>query len=289
MTSEAPLTLCCTLLLLSLASVAAVAAEPMPPHERLKLESRATAETRPITIYLPPGYDVSDARYDVLYVPDGGEGEDFPHVATTIDELIRAGDIPPMLVVGVENTERRRDMTGPTQVAQDREIAPEVGGSVAFRRFFADELIPVIDSRYRTSGRSAVVGESLAGLFIVETYFLQPDLFDTYIALDPSLWWNNEQWTREAAGHMGKRKLDSRLYLATGGEESNVKEVTRLAQAMCSSPAPGLQWRFEPRPDLDHGNIYRGMERGIYRMLFAQSALLKPDCAALAASLNQED
>ncbi|MBK7769478.1 MAG: hypothetical protein IPI48_02800 [bacterium] len=63
-----------------------------------------------------------------------------------------------------------------------------VGGSAAFRTFIRDELMPEIGKRYRGNGRTAIVGESAAGLFILETFFIEPTLFDTYIALSPSLW-----------------------------------------------------------------------------------------------------
>jgi len=100
-------------------------------------------EVRTINVYTPPEYASDTAAFPVLYMLDGGMSEDFPHVANTIDSLIRLGLIPPVLVVGIENTERRRDLTGPTTVAKDSAIAPRVGGSAAFRSFIRDELIGV--------------------------------------------------------------------------------------------------------------------------------------------------
>ncbi|HLM68005.1 MAG TPA: alpha/beta hydrolase-fold protein, partial [Longimicrobium sp.] len=120
--SAAPLL--CALLGGALAESAA-AQESVPPHETFTLQSAALGETRRIAVYTPPGYDAAGtARYPVLYMPDGGVREDFPHVAATVDAGIRAGELRPMLVVGIENTERRRDMTGPTEVEEDRKIAP---------------------------------------------------------------------------------------------------------------------------------------------------------------------
>jgi len=123
-------------------------------------------------------------------MPDGGIDEDFPHVVRTVDSLVAIGAIPPMIVVGVPNTERRRDLTGPTRVSSDSTIAPHVGRSGAFRQFFRQELIPTIDARYATTRERAIIGESLAGLFVVETLLREPLLFDRYVAFDPSLWWN---------------------------------------------------------------------------------------------------
>src|SRR4029077_7189162 len=147
-------------------------------------------ETRRINVYTPPGYAAhGDARFPILYMPDGGMAEDFPHVTATVQTLATEGSIRPFLVVGIENTERRRDLTGPTEVAADRKIAPRVGGSAPLRQFMRGELMPQVRARYRTTEETAIVGESLAGLFIVETFLLEPDLFDTYIALSPRVWW----------------------------------------------------------------------------------------------------
>ena len=98
-----------------------------------------------------------------------------------------------------------RDMTGPTENPEDKKIAPRTGGSEAFRKFIRTELMPAVAARYRVTGETAIVGESLAGLFVVETLFLEPDLFDTYIALDPSLWWNNEALVAGAEARLRAR------------------------------------------------------------------------------------
>lgn len=90
-------------------------------------------------------------------------------------------------------------MTGPTDVAEDRKIAPRVGASQAFRAFIRSESMPEIARRYPITGETAIVGESIAGLFVVETLLVEPDLFDTYIAIDPSLWWNKGQLVARAA------------------------------------------------------------------------------------------
>src|SRR3954447_18682110 len=127
------------LAILILGSVPALASEPVLPHQTFTIDSKVLHETRPINVYTPPGYE-KGGRYPVLYMPDGGVEEDFPHVTTDVDSAIRAGEMRPVIVVGIENTERRRDMTGPTQVEADRKIAIHVGGSAGFRAFIRDEL-----------------------------------------------------------------------------------------------------------------------------------------------------
>src|SRR5262245_8520287 len=109
---------------------------------------------------------------------DGGIKEDFLHIAGLVQVSVGNGTMRPFLLVGIENTQRRRDMTGPTENPEDKKIAPRVGGSAAFRAFIRQELMPQVKSRYRTTGETAIVGESLAGLFVVETLLTEPDLFD---------------------------------------------------------------------------------------------------------------
>src|SRR4029078_3114562 len=147
---------------------------------------------------LPPCAEPAEARSPVLYMPDGGIGEDFLHVAGLVQGPGGNETMRPFMLVGIENTQRRRDLTGPTQNAEDRKIAPQVGGASAFRRFVRAERMPAVKARYRTTDETAIIGESLAGLFVVETLLTEPDLFDTYIAFDPSLWWNDGALVKDA-------------------------------------------------------------------------------------------
>jgi predicted alpha/beta superfamily hydrolase len=261
----------------------ALAAEPVPPHQSFTLQSATLQETRRINVYTPPGYEAAgSARYPVLYMPDGGVEEDFPHISTTVDTAIRAGELRPLIVVGIENTERRRDMTGPTEVAEDRKIAPRVGGSAAFRGFIRDELIPQVRRRYRVTDETAIIGESLAGLFIVETFFVQPKLFHTYIALSPSLWWNNEELVRKAAERLKPQPdLRNALYLSSANEDTIAPAAARLAETLRTNAPPGLKWQYEPRPDLRHNTIYRAVAPQVLRRWFPPAATPTPPARAL--------
>lgn len=84
----------------------------VPPHDSFTIESTKMGETRVIAVWTPPEYQVGEEHFPVLYMPDGGVKEDFPHVAQTLSKLIDAKSIPPMILVGIENTERGRDLTG---------------------------------------------------------------------------------------------------------------------------------------------------------------------------------
>lgn len=257
------------LVIAGMAGAAAVEA-PLPPHTVFTIDSTVLQEVRRINVYTPPDYQAAmAASYPVLYMLDGGLDEDFPHVARDVDAAIRAGQMRPMIVVGIENTERRRDMTGPTTVASDRAIAPHVGGSFAFRAFIADELMPQVRERYRTNGKTALVGESLAGLFVVETFLLQPRLFESYVALSPSLWWNNMALTRAADARLKAWPgLSRTLYFATASDD-DIGEASELLQtALRTNAPPGLRWFYDPWPELHHDNIYIKASPAVFRQLF---------------------
>jgi predicted alpha/beta superfamily hydrolase len=244
------------LLLLAAAPLPLSAQEGAAP-DTFTIASRAVAEPRPINVHLPAGYRASDTtRYPVLYMPDGGMHEDLPHVAKTVDSLAALGKIRPVIIVGIPNTERRRDLTGATRSKADSAIAPRVGGSNAFRRFIAEELIPEVDRRYRTTPERAIIGESLAGLFIVETFLLTPQLFDHYVALDPSLWWDSGSLTASAGTRLAAFDGRARsLYLAS----SNVPDIsapTATVADLVGRSGRRIRSTYVPRPDLTHGTIY---------------------------------
>jgi predicted alpha/beta superfamily hydrolase len=257
------------LLLLSGPSGAADKAAPLVIGDTFTMESKALGETRRINVYVPPGSEAPDVRLPVLYMPDGGIAEDFLHVAGLVQVSVGNGTMRPFLLVGIENTQRRRDMTGPTESEEDKKIAPRVGGSEAFRKFIREELMPEVKKRYRTTGETAIVGESLAGLFVVETFLLEPDLFDTYIAFDPSLWWNNEKMVAGAGERLRARpKLEKTLYFASS---SDMGEVTqRFAETLGKNAPPGVHWHHEKMPDEKHSTIYHPAALKAFR------AVLKP-------------
>jgi predicted alpha/beta superfamily hydrolase len=192
-------------------------------------------------------------------MPDGGIDEDFPHIVNTVDSLITLGRIRPVIVVGIPNTQRRRDLTGPTRVTSDSAIAPRVGGSPVFREFLRVELIPYIEAHYRASQERGIVGESLAGLFVVETFLDKPSLFDHYLAFDPSLWWNAGALVAAAPFRLADMESSPRsLYLAASKDDIG-DATARLAAAIRASTPSALTWQFESRPDLTHATIFRAL------------------------------
>jgi uncharacterized protein len=254
---------------LALPALAAEGAAPLVFGETFTLDSRILGEVRRINVYLPPGAKESSAPLPVLYMPDGGMAEDFLHVAGLVQVSVGNGTMRPFVLVGIENTERRRNLTGPTENAEDRKIAPRVGGSAAFRQFLRSELMPQVRARYRTTSETALVGESLAGLFVVETFLLEPDLFDTYIAIDPSLWWNDQQLVRTAGELLRARPtLQKTLYLANSDEPGIAEATRRFAEVLRKDAPPGVRWQHQPMPAEHHGTIFHPAALAAFRAVF---------------------
>jgi predicted alpha/beta superfamily hydrolase len=247
------------------ASTAASAAAPLSIGDTWTIASTALGETRRINVYIPAGIPAG-TPLPVLYMPDGGMLEDFLHVAGLLQVGAGNGTMRPHLVVGIENTQRRRDLTGPTEVAKDRRIAPQVGGSQAFRNFIRTELMPEVARRYAVTQEKAIVGESLAGLFVVETLALEPDLFDTYVASDPSLWWNNGQLAKRLVGQPPAAAGRKTLYIATSADGR--PDVDAGAFAASFAKVPGLGFSYEAWPGETHATIYHPAALQAFRTVF---------------------
>jgi predicted alpha/beta superfamily hydrolase len=259
--SIGPMLLCAVIL------VTGCAAPPRPPQSARQTESivigqsfwmdsAVLGEKRRITAYLPENYADSGQRYPVLYLLDGGAQEDFHHITGIVQVSVANGLMAPIIVIGIENTERRRDMTGPTENPEDKKAAPRVGGSAPFRKFLKDELVPRIEREFLSNGERTLLGESLAGLFVVETFFADPGLFHRYISVSPSLWWNNGMLLGQAEGRLKTLPVQGKtFYLTVGGHDDNTKETAQLGETLRVAAPPGLTWYYELLPDETHPTI----------------------------------
>lgn len=232
--------------------------DPIPEHETFKIQSKQVGEERVINVWTPENYKASKDSLSVMYMADGGINEDFPHIANTLAKLIKEKKIKPLILVGIENTQRRRDLTGFTEVAKDKEIAPVVGGSEKFRAFIKDELFPEINKRYRTTTEKSIIGESASGLFVMETFFLTPQMFDNYIAFDPSLWWNNHYLVRTAKEHLAKFPTSEKRIWFAGSDAEDVSPFTKeLADIFTVVNKENVKWKFSDEPKEKHTTIFR--------------------------------
>ena len=251
------------MLAVSLVGAQTPPADRVPPHDSFTVVSKILSERRLINVYAPRAYKLSaTAKLPVLYMPDGAIEEDFPHVVNTVDSLMNLGVIRPVIIVGIPNTERRRDLTGPTRVKEDSAIAPHVGGSAAFRAFIRDELFPAVKARYRVTDERAIVGESLAGLFIVETFLTEPAMFDHYVAIDPSLWWNSYALTDETPSYVQNLGAAPRTFYIASADSKEISGASARVVASLRAAPKNIRVTYEPRKDLTHGTIFRAVAPG---------------------------
>lgn len=234
------------------------------------LPSKILGGERRINVYLPPGYTDPGRRFPVLFLLDGGEQEDFQTIAGLARGVAANGFAEQMIVVGMEGVDRRHDLTSPSAVAKERADYPTTGGAAAYRRFLVEELKPWVAGRYRATGRTAIIGESLAGLFIVETLLRAPDSFDDYIAASPSLWWSDQALSREAETDLKTHAFaGQRLWMAIGDEGTTMQEgADRLVAAMKSVAPKGLTWTYDPRPQERHDTIYQPVALSALRAMY---------------------
>lgn len=244
--------------------------DSVPKHETFTIQSVNLNELRTINVWLPTTYNSSLDSFPVMYMADGGIiEEDFPHVANTIALLISQKQISPMILVGIQNTQRRRDLTEPTEVESDKKIAPVVGGSEQFRLFIKSELFPEIEKRYKTTSKKGILGESLSGLFVMETFFKEPEMFDYYIAFDPSLWWNNHTLVNHANTYLQKlpNKLIT-LWFAGSSAKDIYKYTRQLNRELNKANYSSLRFFYSDEPKEKHHTIFRATKEKALKWVF---------------------
>lgn len=194
----------------------------------INIKSIVLDENRELNIYLPKGYSSDSSKtYPVIYLLDGSRDEDFIHISGIVQfgSFSWINMIPESIVVGITNVDRKRDFTYPSQNKLDQKEFPTSGKSKKFISFLAEELQPFIDSTYRTSTVKTIIGQSLGGLLTTEILFKKPELFDNYIIVSPSLWWDDEKLLDRQLIPFRSNKS---IYIA-GGKEGEVMERTAKA------------------------------------------------------------
>ena len=189
------------------------------------IKSKILNEIRELNIYLPLNYEADSLKtYPVIYLLDGSKNEDFIHISGIVQfgSFSWINMIPESILVGIGNVDRKRDFTYPSQNKLDQKKFPTSGQSKQFINFLENELQPFIDSTYNTTNIKTIIGQSLAGLLTTEILLKKPELFDNYIIVSPSLWWDNEKLLRiEPTTYNSKKSI----YIA-GGKEGKIMERT---------------------------------------------------------------
>lgn len=257
----------------------AVQAQASAADGQFALPSAIMGKDREINVRLPAGYgDDPQRRYPVIYLLDGGLAQDFPHYAELAYQAAVNGLMQPVIVVGVASEDRQNELTWRST---DRRIVrqwPNHGQSDRFRRFLGEEVKPWVEARYRTNGDDAVLGESAAALFIVETFLKQPDLFDRYLAVSPAMWWDRVSLGRDARRLIGAHPAAPRQLLLTIGDEGGQMQdgVNALVTALQAAAPQGLDWSYAPRHDLTHSTIFAAVAEGFLSRAYPVTETSRP-------------
>ena len=245
--------------LLVLISSSALAQAP-PGVTTLKINSAVLGEERTILVRVPTGYETNKQRYPVIYMTDGNAH--IGHTSSTVEFLARNGRMSEMIVVGIVNTDRTRDLS-PTHVKTT--VAgggtalqfPTSGGADKFIKFIETELIPEIEKRYRVHPYRILAGHSLGGLFAVHTMLTRPELFHSYIAVSPALQWDNQVAVKRAEDFFKARKeFDATLFMSLGHEPGPIEDgFYQLKQILEKNQTKGFEWKAQVLDDEDHGSV----------------------------------
>jgi predicted alpha/beta superfamily hydrolase len=231
------------------------------------IQSVELGEKRMLNIYLPDGYtDNPTATYPVIYLLDGSENEDLIHIVGVVQFLTMIEKMPKSIVVGIANIDRKRDFTFPTTIAKDKKDYPTTGSSAKFTDFLEKELQPYIQKHYKTNSVKTIIGQSLGGLLATEILLKKPRLFNNYVIVSPSLWWDNESLLKFLPT-LSNQKFDPvNVYIAVGTEGKQMENDARsLSENLLSVANENVKVKFAAMPEENHltilhNSVYKALE-----------------------------
>jgi predicted alpha/beta superfamily hydrolase len=246
--------------------------------------SKILKENRTIWIHVPhsAGDNIfNQQRYPVLYLLDG-DGH-FMSVVGLVHQLSEINGntvLPDMIVVGIPNTDRQRDLT-PTHSGENTS-----GGGEAFASFIEHELMPYVDSLYPTAPYKIFIGHSLGGLTVVNTLIHHPQMFNAYLAIDPSMWWDDQLLLKAAGSILTGNKFNGKtLFLGvantmapgmdtamvrrdTSKNTIHIRSILLFADALRKANGSGLRWEYRYYKDDNHGSVPLISEYNGLRFIF---------------------
>jgi predicted alpha/beta superfamily hydrolase len=245
------------------------------------IQSTILNEKRKIWVYVPgDGADdiYARQRYPVVYLLDG-DGH-FSSVVGMIQQLSTVNGnmiCPEMIVVGIPNTDRTRDLT-PTHVdfdpmINDSAFSKTSGGGEKFISFIEKELMPYIESHYPTEPYKMLIGHSLGGLTVMQTFVHHTSLFNSYVCIDPSMWWDKKSLLKDTKKVLAEKKFQgTSLFLGvantmddgmtinkvlkdTSNNTRHIRSILELRSSFENNKQNGLKYQGKYYSDDTHSSV----------------------------------
>lgn len=248
-----------------------------------EINSKILSEKRIVNIYLPEGYNQNDTiKYPVTYLLDGSADEEFVHVVGLFqfNSFSWINRVPKSIVVGIANIDRKRDFTYQTTIEEDKKRYLTCGKSANFISFIETELQPFIEKKYKTNNSKTIIGQSLGGLLATEIVLKKPNLFNKYIIISPSLWWNNGSLLEEKSEIYQENFKDIiDIYIGVGKEGLAPSEIPHvmevdanlLAEKLKSTKSKNVKVSFDYLPQEDHATITHQAIFNAMRILYPET------------------
>lgn len=254
------------------------------------VQSAILGEHRKIWVYVPDGAPNSKDHYPVVYLLDG-DGH-FSSVVGMLQQLSTGGNnnCPKMIVVAIPNTDRTRDLT-PTHVdadplMMDSAFSKTSGGGENFIAFIEKELMPYIEAKYPTAPFKMLIGHSFGGLTVMQIFTHHTQLFNAYVCIDPSMWWDQGKLLKQTQQYLAEKKFDGKsLYLGiantmeegmdikkvmkdTSVNSRHIRSILALRSAFEKNKQNGLRFQSQYFPDDSHGSVPLITEYNALRFFF---------------------
>lgn len=245
-----------------------------------EIESKELGEKRILNIYLPEGYEAENAtKYPVIYLLDGSADEDFIHIAGLVqfNSFEWINQVPKSIVVGIATVDRKRDFTFPTTIEKDKKRFATSGHSDKFIAFIEKELQPFIDKKYKTTNDKTIIGQSLGGLLETEILLKKPTLFNKYVIVSPSIWWDNGSiLNQDSPVFQENFSQQTDIYIAVGKEGLTPTEIPRvmevdanlLAEKIKATKSKNIKVYFDYFPKEDHATILHPAASNSFRFFY---------------------
>lgn len=224
--------------------------------------SKILDEDRTLEIHVPKNYEKSNKIYPVLYLLDSYLN--FRHAVASAEFLNFDDRVPEMIIVGIRNTHRNRDLTPQSSKLDPKELERlgTVGGADKFIAFIEKELMPHIENKYRTAPYKIISGHSLGGLFNVYTFFKHPELFNAYIIISPSLWYPNDIISQKLDDVFPETSLINQTIYMTLANETNdnmrgnvIKLSKKFENYINTNKDTDFRFKYNPMPEESHLSV----------------------------------